>query len=225
MPEEEAMSNPSLRIWLMIGALLAICPAELHAQSPRVLFEIARSTNRNVLKYEVDLGEKGRPKLEQPVSAYWVMHESGGKRESLSWLERQFAYGWEVVGPVGADGFVFKLSALAARPIRVVRRDAGFAALVSIRDRASYLERVFVQTKEGGALPKVLYIELFGRDATNGNPVSERIMNQQLRSARTCRTSSSPRGEGKADRPRPGAGSCSRPRLVPSKCRWAREWS
>jgi hypothetical protein len=130
-----------------------------------------------VLKYEVDVADRGRPKREQPVTAYWVMHESGGQRESLSWVERQFAYGWEVIGPVGADGFVFKLSALAARPIRVVRRAAGFAALVSIRDRPSYLERVYVQTREGGAFPKVLYIELFGRDAASGKPVSERIAN------------------------------------------------
>jgi hypothetical protein len=177
------MSYASKRTWqrlcgLFLCALIALFPTELSAQSPRMLFEIARSKNRNVLRYEVEIAGKGQPNSDQPVSAHWVMHENGGRREPLSWFERRFAYGWEVVGPVNAGGFVFKLSALAARPIRVVRRGAGFTALVSIRDRSSFLERIYVRTKENGAFPKVLYVDLFGRDAASGKPVTERIANE-----------------------------------------------
>jgi len=45
-------------------------------------------------------------------------------------------------------------------------------------DRPTFLERVFVKTKEGAAIPKVLYVELHGRDAATGKAVSERINNE-----------------------------------------------
>jgi len=86
------------------------------------------------------------------------MHEQGSRRESLSWFEQRFAYGWEIVGPT--------------------RRGEQFKALIQLRDRPVFLERVFVKTKEGGAIPKVLYVELHGRDAATGKAVSERIANQ-----------------------------------------------
>ena len=91
------------------------------AQGDRALFSIGRSTNRNVLKCEIKLAQRGQPDSEQPVSAYWVM--------------------------------------------------------VQLRDRAAFLERIFVKTKEGGAIPKVLYVDLHGRDAATGKAVSERIAN------------------------------------------------
>jgi hypothetical protein len=106
------------------------------------------------------------------------MHEQGGRRESLSWFEQRFAYGWEIVGPVANEGFVMKLSVFGQRPIRVTRRGEEFKALIQLRDRPAFLERVFVKTKEGGAIPKVLYVELHGRDAATGKAVSERIANQ-----------------------------------------------
>ena len=165
------------RLALTLAGLLLVVSSDLHAQGARELFSIERSKNRNVLKYEVKVAQQGKPDQEQPVSAHWVMHEEGGRREALSWFEQRFAYGWEILGPVAAEGFVMKLSVFAQRPIRVVQRRGEYRALVQVRDRPAFLDRVFVKTKEGGAIPKVLYVELHGRDAASGKPVSERITN------------------------------------------------
>ena len=163
---------------LGLAGLWMAVPGSAEAQSDKELFSIGRSTNRNVLKYAIKLAQRGQPDAEQPVSAYWVMHEAGGRRESLTWFEQRFAYGWEIVGPVANEGFVMKLSVFGQRHIRITRRGSDYKALVQVRDRPAFLERVFVKTKEGGAFPKVLYVELHGRDAATGKAVSERITNQ-----------------------------------------------
>ena len=60
----------------------------------------------------------------------------------------------------------------------MTRRGSDYKGLVQLLDRPAFLERVYVKTKEGGAIPKVLYVELYGRDAASGKAVSERIANE-----------------------------------------------
>jgi hypothetical protein len=94
----EARRSPIGRLALLLPALWLLVPASAEAQEHRELFVVGRSTNRNVLKYSIKLAQPGQPDAERPVSAYWVMHEAGGRRESLTWFEQRFAYGWEIVG-------------------------------------------------------------------------------------------------------------------------------
>ena len=139
------------------------------------LFVIARSTNRNIVQYRVRL-DRGKPDTAEPIVAHWIMRENGGQRESLTWLERRFAYGWEVVGAVGAEAFALKLVAFEQRPLRVVRRQGTFRALIPIAGRQARLSRIFVKTREGTPVPKVLYVELHGTDDRTGEPISERVV-------------------------------------------------
>lgn len=68
-----------------------------------------------------------------------------------------------------------KLVAFDGRMIRVARSDGGYRAVVSIAGRPAYLRRIYVQTRETGTLPKVVYVELRGSDAATKTPVLERI--------------------------------------------------
>jgi hypothetical protein len=140
------------------------------------LFRIERSKNANVVVYEAKPGAKTALDVSEPVTASWLLLAKKGQRESLSFFEKLLAYGFEVrVAEDGASA-VLKLKALKGRTLRVVQRGARLAAVGMIDGADAVLERVFVTTDEGGAVPKVKSIELFGVDAVSGAPRSERIV-------------------------------------------------
>jgi hypothetical protein len=52
-----------------------------------------------------------------------------------------------------------------------------FKAMVSINGMESVLEKIYIKSEEKrNGLPKVLYIDLFGRTKETGLPVRERIV-------------------------------------------------
>lgn len=160
-----------------LAAATCLLPQEARAK-PRYqrLFFIARSTNANLLHYAVRLDERGALDIDDPVIAYWVMRAEDGRREGLTWFERHFAYGFSVLGPVSQAGFGLKLSASGARRLDVRRDGKGrYRAHVPIAGRPAALARIFVQVEEGGALPKVRYVDLFGRQ-NSGGLVRERLV-------------------------------------------------
>jgi hypothetical protein len=97
-----------------------------------------------------------------------------GRREELTWAERQLAYGFST-SRVTLEGCQLELVAFKARPLKVERHTRGFRALVPITGRPALLERIFVQTRESGLLPSVVHVDLYGQ-ALDGTPLSERIV-------------------------------------------------
>jgi hypothetical protein len=156
---------------LLLLTLSRAAPAE---QNQR-LFTITRSKNSNALHYEVRLDARGTPRPD-PVHAYWIMHEQGGRREAPTWMELKLAYGWEIVSGVEPSGFSLKLRAFDKRVLKIRRKGKGYHAVITIAGKPAELARVHVKTREGGIVPKVIYVELFGTDAA-GKPVKERIAN------------------------------------------------
>ena len=162
---------------LALGGSALVCPiaSAASARSTSRLFVITRSKNANFVRYDVRLKSDGSLDREAPLVAYWILAAEDNRRESLSWLERRLAYGYEV-SDVRDDGFQLRLAAFERRPLRVERDGAGaFRARTQIGNRPAFLRRVFVDTSERGVLPSVNYVELHGSDATRSSPVSERI--------------------------------------------------
>lgn len=145
------------------------------ASSFQRLFQIERSTNRNLVAYDLKLTAQGRPDPTEPVVAYWLMNAERGQREELSWLERRLAYGHELASEVSRDGFWMRLKASEDRPIRVVQNDGVFCAIMQLSGVRCALGRMYVKTDEHSTFPKVLYVDLSGRDLATGRPVVERI--------------------------------------------------
>jgi hypothetical protein len=155
-----------------------VCPlaSAAKAGSTARLFVITRSKNANIVRYDVRLKSDGSLDSAQPMVAYWILAAENNRRESLSWLERRLAYGYEVTD-VRDDGFRLRLAAFERRPLRVERDAAGaFRARTQIGNRPAFLRRVFVDTSERGVLPSVNYLELHGSDAARSTPVSERLV-------------------------------------------------
>jgi hypothetical protein len=151
--------------------LLCAFPAD--AAPDRELFRIERSTNRNVVQYEMHVLADGRVDAAEPVRAYWRLLAQDGRREDLTWLERQVAYGFTVTPESGE--FVLRLSALTKRAARLRRADGRWRAWVNVSGRLTILRTVWVQVDGGLLGPHVRWIELRGEDARTGEARVERI--------------------------------------------------
>ena len=157
------------------SALVCSIAPGASARSTSRLFVIARSKNANIVSYDIRRKNDGSLDRANPLVAYWILAAEDNRRESLSWLERRLAYGYEV-SDVSDNGFRLRLSAFERRPLRVERdADGAFRARTQIANRPAFLRRVFVDTDERGVLPSVNYVELHGRDALRSSPVSERL--------------------------------------------------
>jgi hypothetical protein len=137
------------------------------------LFRIERSKNRNVVQYDACL-LKNNISDENPVYAYWI--SANGKKEELSAIENKQAYGIEAKEKLSKNKYRIVLAALKDRDIMVEKINGGYKALVKINGESSILERVYVESEEPTiGLPKVHYVEVFGRNLSTNKPVKERI--------------------------------------------------
>jgi hypothetical protein len=161
---------------LLSAVALGTARSARAAAKTQNLFHIARSTNRNVVHYDVALTSSGQLNRDEPLLAYWVMHEKGGSREGLTWLERQLAYGFRIVSEVRAEGFRLRLDAYPERELRVQRASSGrYRAELSVAGERAALTRIFVATDETGITPSVRYVDVEGVNVANGRRVAERV--------------------------------------------------
>ncbi len=138
------------------------------------LFVVARSTNPNIVRYDIRRTPNGSIRLDEPVDAYWEIRVGQHHREELSWMERQLAYGF-TIARVSPSGFVMRMVAFNKREIHVQFTDGKYRARVMIAGVKATLNRVFVQVEPGAILPGVRFIELQGT-ADSGQLVYERIV-------------------------------------------------
>jgi Domain of unknown function (DUF4833) len=139
------------------------------------LFIIERSKNKNYVQYDVRLTKNNDLPASNPVTAYWVLEN--GEQEELTLIERKYAYGIDLQEKLEQNKFRVLMVVLKNREIIVEKINGSFRAMVSIDGKQSILEKVYIESKERlTGLPKVLYIDLFGRTKGNGFPMRERIM-------------------------------------------------
>lgn len=164
-------------MWLAVAAMtFLVLPASAGGAVGyrQPLFYIERSTNANVVMYDVNVDDHGRLAPKSTVMAYWIMKAEDGHREELTRLERRFAYGVDIVDR-SATALALRLKAYSGRIFKVRARGQGYHAEVRIKGHLSVLERIFVQADNGGLMPSALYIDLHGRRLADGALVSERI--------------------------------------------------
>ncbi len=159
--------------------LVELClPTAAQAAPCRELFTLTRNTNANVVKYAVRIGKDTLLDATEPIEAYWLMLAENGRREELTWTERQLAYGFSVSNS-SRHGCVLHLAACSERELRVHAVDGAYRAELVIAKQPASLQRIFVRTEQHALLPSVRYVEIFGT-AANGKPVSERILPRRV---------------------------------------------
>jgi hypothetical protein len=137
------------------------------AQSSQPLFVIEHSTNKNMVYYEARITKDSAIDARKPIHAYWIMWEKdpeGAIREELTIVEKKMAYGFKVIQDPGKKYFKLNLVAFPERTIKVYQKNGKALAEVLINGQPAYLEKIFINSRETLTLPKVNYIELFGKD-------------------------------------------------------------
>jgi len=169
-----------MKIFLFPGLLLFAMIQGLFAQTSSQLFAVERSKNRNCLYYEANIDADSLLNEKQPLHAYWVMWQkdpSGKTREELSLLEKQKGFGFKTKLAPNRKFAWFTLIPLPARSIKVSIINSKAISETVINNRFSLLNKIFISTVEKNFLPKVLSIELFGKDVKTGEDTYEKIIN------------------------------------------------
>lgn len=139
------------------------------------LFIIERSTNANVVHYDAKIGKDGAFDPKEPVVAYWVMAAEDGRRQSLSALEKMFAYGFTIRKDSSGQSFWMTLVSQKRREIHIYQEGGKVRAVILIGGQAAYLSKIYVQTRESSLLRTVDYVELFGYDIVTGQNRYEKV--------------------------------------------------
>jgi hypothetical protein len=108
---------------------------------------------------------------EGPISAYWRRFNTDGDVKDLSMVERQMAYG--VTASQRAPGvFDVRFRAIPEIPLVLEQRGPG-QAMLSIAPQGEPIDLTYgyLEVDEGGLIPSVTGIKLFGKRRSDGQPV------------------------------------------------------
>jgi hypothetical protein len=158
---------------LLVATVAALWASDFERQQP--LFVIERSTNANVVHYDVNLAPNGEIDPNRPIQAYWIMAALDGHREELSSFERSRAYGFTVEPGVDSHSFRIELVSQKRRAIDVYRQGGLVRAETTIAGRRAYLTKIYVEAHKVLAVPTVRSIELFGVDVATGESLHETV--------------------------------------------------
>ncbi len=139
------------------------------------LFFIERSKNKHLVQYDVRLTEQDDILDSNPLSVYWVLEN--GRQRDLNLIQKTLAYGIDSYERLEKNKFRVVFVALKDREVIVEKMNSSFRAVTAINGKPSVLERVYVESRESSiGLPRVLYVDLFGRSRETGMPIQERII-------------------------------------------------
>jgi len=161
---------------LLLAALpLAAFALPALAATPEKLFFIQRSKNADEVHYDARVNADGTLDGKNPVDGYWMNKNPDGtfSRAELTMFQRM-AYGYDTE-PTGNGTYALKLKAFGDRPMWIVKTNGHWRVQTTIAGKPAYMKRIYVATKEGGLMPTVLYVDVFGEDG-NGAAVTEHIV-------------------------------------------------
>jgi hypothetical protein len=165
-------------IIILLAVILSLVSWTVFAVSsnePDHLFFIERNKNKNYVQYDAHLTKDDDLRASNPVTTYWVLEKGG--QEELTLIEKKYAYGIDSQEKLEQNKFRILLVVLKDREIIVEKINGSFRAMVLIDGKQGILEKVYIESKAGlTGLPKVLYIDLFGRTKGEGFAMRERII-------------------------------------------------
>jgi hypothetical protein len=151
------------------GVALAECPQAVP------LFWIERSKNKHIVQYDICVSENGDVSDPKPVRVYWILEN--GTRHELNFIQAMLAYGIESQEKLGENRYRIAVVALKDRKIVVEKSPTGYRAVAVISGQESILEKVYVKSEERMlGLPKVIYVDIFGKNLETDVSVTERII-------------------------------------------------
>ena len=144
---------------------------------PNQLFYVQRSPNSNTVIYAARLDGKGEIDRGNPVEGFWRKFNIDGSRQSLNMIERMMAYGVRADRAQPCKPVTFAIAALPDRKFTLTL-DAQHKpqALTQVGSHTVKVAYIYLQVKEGGLLPDVPALDLFGTDIASGKAVHEHLV-------------------------------------------------
>jgi len=150
------------------------------ARKKNMIFYVQRTLNTNTIIYELNYNKDSTLNKETPVNINWIRYAEDGSIKELSYFQRKYAYGLNVVC-IDSLKPMYKLNFVSykKRDIFLARGKSGklFKATIIINNKPAYIHKVFVRI-DGGTfwVPHITYVEIVGNDILTGKAVSEKII-------------------------------------------------
>ncbi len=144
---------------------------------PNQLFYVQRSPNSNTVVYAAKLDAQGNFDSQAPVEAFWRKFNIDGSRQPLNFVERMMAYGVKLEAHKAGQPIAFTIASLPQRRL-TLSMDAQHhpQATMAIGARTVKVVYVYLQVEEGGLMPNVPSLDIFGIDTANGKAVHEHLI-------------------------------------------------
>ena len=139
---------------------------------PNQLFYVQRSPNSNTVIYAARLDAQGNLDAREPVEGFWRKFNIDGSRQPLIFIERMLAYGVKVDSRKAGQPVTFTIAALTLTMDAQHRPQA----LIQIGSHTVKLAYVYLQVVEGGLMPSVPSLDIFGTDIASGKAIHEHLI-------------------------------------------------
>jgi hypothetical protein len=157
------------------GEIARLRPEFKIPDEPGQLFYVQRSPNSNTVIYAARLDASGALDRREPVEAFWRKFNIDGSKQPLNFIERNMAYGVKMGR--AKDSPTFSIAALPERQITVTL-DASKRpqALMQVGTHTIKLAYVYLKVVEGGLMPEVPVVDIFGTDIATGKAIHEHLV-------------------------------------------------
>jgi hypothetical protein len=144
---------------------------------PNQLFYVQRSPNSNTVVYAAKLDAQGNFDSRTPVEAFWRKFNIDGSKQKLNFIERMMAYGVTLDARKSGRPITFSIAALPQRKLTLAL-DAQHrpVATMLIGGRTVKVAYVYLQVVEGGLVPSVPALDIFGTDIASGKAIHEHLI-------------------------------------------------
>ena len=163
----------TLFAWTILCAPQLACAETLISQP---LFHIERSKNANIVQYDAQVATDGKLYKKEPVVGYWIRLNEQGQKQELNWIQRTFAFGFNVKLDKNREAALLNMKADVGEAIKIVREGGIYRATITIDGTPSYFEKMYIDATRDGMSLDVRYLELFGEDMMTGEARYEKLL-------------------------------------------------
>ena len=146
-------------------------------EEPNQLFYVQRSPNSNTVIYAARLDGPGKLDASTPVEAFWRKFNIDGSKQPLNFIERMTAYGVKLDRNKPGQPVSFSIAALPERKLTVSFDEAHHPqALMQVDGHKVKVAYVYLHVVEGGLMPSVPDLDIFGTDIASGKAIHEHLI-------------------------------------------------
>jgi Domain of unknown function (DUF4833) len=144
-----------------------------------MLFYIQKSFNTNAVVYTANIGADGKLDPKEPVKVFWRRYQEDGRKRALKFIEKKLAFGVNHKKVKGRENtYSFTLVSLKQLKLYVTQDKNGKPQIATtIANKSAKLKRVFVTAEHTGILPKVFFVEAYGKDLKTNDLLYEKFDN------------------------------------------------